>query len=155
MTRLNSTPASLGARTCDEHAAGDGRRFDHLPIHQGFAFASIDSADTLDDPVALAGALEALGMIELPCVLVTHARLRDAVRAAGLEGMLRALVTVADDAAVAVLALRADIVIADTSGIAETCARAGTPVVRVGVDTIRAHPYPRLVAAVPSLIDRP
>lgn len=138
-----------------EPTAARDRRFDHLPIHHGFAFASIESAEILDDPVELAGALKALGMIEMPCILVMHPRLREAVRGAGLEAMLRALVTLPYDAAAAGLARRADIVIADTSVIADAYARAGTPIVSLGFDTIRADPYPRLVAAVPSPIARP
>lgn len=145
----------LDASRLVEPTVPSDRRFDHLPIHHGFAFASIDSADTLEDPVGLAGALKALGRIEMPCVLLMRPRLSEAVRTAGLEGMLQALVTLADDAAVPVLACRADIVIADTSVIADECARAGTPIAYVGFDTIRAHPYPSLVPAVPSLIARP
>jgi hypothetical protein len=138
-----------------ERAVSDGRRFDHLPIHHGFALASIESTDTLDDAEALAAALTVLGRLEMPCILVSHDRLRDAVAAAGLDRMLRCLVLLTGDVDPVELAFRADLVIADTPSFAEACATAGTPIVTVRLDATGPSPYPGSVDAVPTPIGRP
>lgn len=135
----------------------DGRQFDHLPIHHGFALAHLDSDATLDDPVTLAEVLSDLGALDLPCLVVAHPRLLVAAHRSDLGRMLDRLVRIpplADDD-LGALARRSTIVFTDSDILRERCLAAATPVVGLPRNTTWDASYPTPGAPIPTTVARP